>query len=78
MFKNILKIINFKVFLISLLFGLIYIHIMDDRKKILVHPTLINKDEILYKNKSGDCFKVDLNEVSCPNNKKNIINIINK
>ena len=78
MFKNILKIINFKIFLISLLFGLIYIYIMDDRKKILVHPTLINKDEILYKNNSGDCFKVDLNEVTCPSNEKNIINLVNE
>ena len=51
---------------------------MDDRKKILVHPTLINKDEILYKNNSGDCFKVDLNEVTCPSNEKNIINLVNE
>ena len=54
---NLLKIINVKVFLVSLLVGLLYIYLMDSRKKITVFPNPSNIHKVEYKDKADSCFK---------------------
>lgn len=75
MFNNFLKIINFKVFLVSLLVGLIYIYFENDKTKIYVYPTPSNIEEVLYKDTADNCFKYNMKEIPCPKNKQDINNI---
>lgn len=72
---NILKIINFKYFLLALLFGLLFMYLNDDRKKIIVYPTPSNLNNVEYKDVADNCFKYNLKEVKCPSNKSTIKNI---
>jgi hypothetical protein len=72
---NLLKIINFKYFLLALFAGLIYIYFNDDRKQIIIYPTTSNFDKIEYKDKADNCFKYNLKEVKCPAKKTSIKNI---
>lgn len=70
------KYINFKAFLISFAIGLLYIYLTDDYKKIIVvYPTPMNKDEKVYVDKANNCFKYNLHESTCSNNKDDYINI---
>ena len=46
MIKSLLKIINIKVFLISLFIGLIFMYFDNEKKKISVYPTPSNIDSI--------------------------------
>ena len=50
MIFKIFKIINIKIFIISLLIGLYYIYYIDDKKEIIIYPTLHNN--VLYKDKA--------------------------
>lgn len=69
---NIFKIINLKVFLISLFLGLLFIYLSDDKKKIKVFPTPSNINEIEYKDKANNCFEYVMESVECPSNTKEI------
>lgn len=72
---NIFKIINLKVFLISLFLGLLFIYLNDDKKKINVFPTPSNINEIEYKDKADNCFEYVMENVKCPSNDKEINHI---
>ncbi len=70
------KYINFKAFLISFSIGLLYIYLTDDYKKIIiVYPTPMNKENKVYVDKANNCFKYNLGETSCSENKNDYVNI---
>ncbi len=75
MLKNFFKILNVKVFLISLLIGLIFIYFNDDRKKISVYPTPSNINSVQFKDKADNCFEYSMEKVNCPSSKSKINNI---
>lgn len=72
---RIFKIINIKIFLLSFILGITYIYLNDTKKKIVVYPTLSNKDNIEFKDKADNCFEFEFDKIQCPNNSKNIKNI---
>ena len=72
---SILNIINWKVFLISFLLGLIFIWINDDKKKILVYPTLSNIETIEYKDIADNCFEYSIETTECPSKTSDIYTI---
>ena len=49
MVNNLLKLINIKVFLISLLVGLVFMYFDNEKKKISVYPTPSNIDYLQFK-----------------------------
>lgn len=70
------KFIDFKIFIISLAFGLFIVYINNPSPNIIfVYPTPDNVDKILYKDKADACFKFDIMEIPCPTD-KNLINTI--
>tara|TARA_B100000902_G_scaffold96841_1_gene99487 strand:- start:1386 stop:1616 length:231 start_codon:yes stop_codon:yes gene_type:complete len=71
----IFKIINLKVFLVSLFLGLVFIYLNDDKKKINVFPTPSNINDIEYKDKADNCFEYIMENVECPSNDKEINHI---
>jgi hypothetical protein len=75
MFKNILNIINWKVFFISFLVGLIFIYLKDDKKKIYVYPTPSNVNKVEYKDKADNCYEYSMDQVKCPSSKSEIHNV---
>ena len=72
---NIAKIINLKVFFISLLVGLIFIYLNDDRTKIKVYPTPSNVHKVEYKDKAENCFEYQMEEITCPPKQSDIHNV---
>lgn len=63
-----MSIINIPVFLISLLFGLLYIFISDPKpKQIIVYPTRDNENLFQFKDKIDNCFQLKQNIVKCSN-----------
>ena len=75
MLKNIFKIINIRVILVSLLIGLLFMYLNDNRTKIFVYPTPSNIGKVEYKDKAENCFEYMMEEVKCPSNNKDINNI---
>lgn len=73
MITGIFKIINLRVFLLSLFLGLIFIYLNDDRKKINVYPTPSNINKVEYKDRAQNCYEYSMEEVKCPS-KSNQIN----
>ena len=72
----IFKHLNLKLFIISLTIGLLYIYLSEDYKKIIyIHPTPENINTYQYQDKADQCFSYNLEEVTCPTNKKEYHNI---
>lgn len=69
---QLLKIIDIRIFLIALFIGLIYIYIDTAKKDITVFPTPSNIENILYRDKAQNCYKYEILETKCPENKSNI------
>jgi hypothetical protein len=70
------KYINIPVFLVSLAIGIFIMYVlMPDTRKIYVYPTPENVDILLYRDKTGNCFKFDEKQIPCPVN-KSLINQI--
>jgi len=72
---NLFKIINLKVFLISLFVGLLFMYLNDDKSKINVYPTPSNIHKVEYKDKAENCFEYTMEQIECPSNKKDINNV---
>ena len=73
---NIHKYINFKIFLISLAFGLLLVYLYQPPTTIVyVYPTPDNVNNLVVKDKANNCFKFNSIEVTCPTNKNDIENI---
>ena len=70
---NIIKYINVKIFIISLLLGLFAVYIfMPDMKIIRVYPTPENAEVLQYKDKTNTCFSIKQTEVKCPTDENKI------
>jgi len=75
MVNNLLKLINIKVFLISLLVGLVFMYFDNEKKKISVYPTPSNIDYLQYKDKADNCFEYTMKKIKCPSEKSKINHI---
>lgn len=68
-----MKFLNVPLFIISLSIGLFLAYITAPSPEVIyVYPTPENVDKILYKDYGGTCYKLDANEVSCPNDSSKI------
>jgi hypothetical protein len=68
-----LKYISFKIFMISLAVGLLYVYLSSpDPTIIYVYPTPDNVGNIEYKDKADNCFQFEANEITCPSDKSKI------
>ena len=65
--------INFRVFLISFLFGVLCIYITSPSlTKITVYPTNDNRHLFQFSDKSNNCFQLKQNIVKCSNDAEEI------
>jgi hypothetical protein len=59
--------INWPIFFISFAVGLFMVYVLGlDIKKVYVYPTPDNVDKILFKDKTGNCVKYNIQETPCP------------
>tara|TARA_Y100001980_G_C14216288_1_gene74064 strand:- start:117 stop:356 length:240 start_codon:yes stop_codon:yes gene_type:complete len=73
---SISKYIEFKVFLISLAFGLLFVYLYQPPTSVIyVYPTPNNINDLNIKDKAGNCFNFNAIEVVCPRDKTKIENI---
>jgi hypothetical protein len=72
MITGIFKIINLRVFLLSLFLGLIFIYLNDNRKKINVYPTPSNINKVEYKDRAQNCYEYSMEKIKCPNKSSQI------
>ena len=60
-------------FFISLFIGLMMCYVFTPPPKIVFrHPTPENAKDTIYQDKSDNCYKYEVDEVSCPNDKNQI------
>lgn len=63
------KYISFPIFLLSFLVGLLFNHVLGiDKNVIYVYPTPENIEGTQYKDVAGNCFKYNMESVTCPAN----------
>lgn len=68
-----LKYISIPVFFISLVMGLFFIYILGpDLKTIYIYPTPEVVDNILFRDKSDNCFAFKEVDVKCPSDESKI------
>lgn len=59
--------ISWPVFFISFAVGLFMVYVFgEDINKVHVYPTPDNVDQILFKDKAGNCVKYSMIETKCP------------
>tara|TARA_B100000780_G_scaffold234760_1_gene175206 strand:- start:1718 stop:1954 length:237 start_codon:yes stop_codon:yes gene_type:complete len=75
MANNLFKLINIKVFLISLFVGLVFMYFDNEKKKISVYPTPSNIDHLQFKDKADNCFEYTMEKIKCPSDKSKINHI---
>lgn len=67
------KYINFPVFVISLIIGIIAVYVtLPDMRKIYVYPTPENVDALQLKDKADTCFSFKQKVVGCPKDESQI------
>ena len=68
--------IDFRLFIIILAIWLFLVYITNEKPNIIyVFPTPDNYDKITIKDKANNCYKFNINEVTCPSDKKLISEI---
>lgn len=68
--------INFKWFLFSLALGLLIAYCTSPKPEVILkYPTPENSDNLIFKDDVENCYKFNVNEVNCPNDKSKIDNI---
>jgi hypothetical protein len=71
-----LKFFDFTYFFISFAIGVLYIYLTNDYKKVIVmYPTPDNIGTYTYVDKSNNCFQYELDEVECPQDKKEFVEV---
>jgi hypothetical protein len=71
-----LDLINVKVFMISLSFGLLFVYLSSPTPTIIyVYPTPDNVKDIEYVDIANNCFQFESKELTCPANMKNVKDI---
>lgn len=72
----ILNYISLPVFIISFAIGLFFAYIMGtEMKTIYVYPNPELTNSILFKDNANNCFKLQQNEVECPNDESQIFKV---
>ena len=67
------KYIDFRLFLISLAFGLLLVYVYQPRPTIIyVYPTPENVNRLQFKDKTNNCYHFKANEVKCPSDTSQI------
>ena len=70
------KYIDFKIFLISLAFGILVVYLYQPNPTVVyVYPTPDNINTVQLKDKADNCFKFNAVEVDCPSDKSKISHI---
>ena len=70
------KFIDFRVFIISLGLGLLFVYIYQPKSTtIYVYPTPDNINNIQYRDKANTCYKFESTQIKCPKNKNKIHSI---
>ena len=70
------KLINIKIFIISLSVGLFIAYIMGEQAKtVYVYPTPDNINKVLYKDDANNCYAYNPVEVDCNKHKNDISQI---
>ena len=73
MYMKISNFIDFKIFLISLSFGLFLNYVLDPTQKtIFVYPTPDNISDVQIKDHTDKCFQFKAEQIPCPKNEKEI------
>jgi len=62
--------IDIRYFIVSLSLGLFYVYLSDDKPVMVIYPTPENIDRYQFQKSSGSCFSYDLEEVTCPTERK--------
>ena len=70
------KYLSIPVLLISLSIGILFVYLTKPESTIIyVYPTPDNVNLLQYKDKVDNCYEFNSNEIICPSNNKDIINI---
>jgi len=73
---NLFKKLSPLAFIISFSLGMIYCYYKKPPKRIVYrHPTPNNINSTIYQKNSSDCYKFNMEEVNCPENKNLISDI---
>jgi hypothetical protein len=67
MFEKLNRLFSLPLFLISLAMGLLFVYLSEPTPTVIyVYPTPDNVNEIEYKDRVGNCYTFQANEVNCP------------
>ena len=67
------KFVDFKVFLVSLALGLLFVYLSTPNPTVIVvYPTPETVDKLAYEDKAGNCYKFEAQEVACPSDASKI------
>tara|TARA_Y100000996_G_C22510495_1_gene638169 strand:- start:16 stop:264 length:249 start_codon:yes stop_codon:yes gene_type:complete len=68
-----MKFIDFRVFIISLAFGLFLSYVTSSSPNVIyVYPTPDNLKQIQYEDEGGTCYNFTSSEVKCPSDNSKI------
>ena len=68
--------INFKWFLISLALGLFLAYCTASKPEVIVkYPTPDNSNNLIFEDDVNNCYKFNVDEVTCPKDKSKTSNI---
>lgn len=68
-----MKIINFRVFILSFLIGVLGIYLSShESQKVTVYPTNDNRHLFQFRDKVDNCFQLKQNIVKCSNDSEEI------
>jgi len=61
-----MRLINFPVFIVSFIFGMLYVYYTAPQKKqIIVYPTDDNKHLFQFRDKINNCFELQQSIIEC-------------
>tara|TARA_X000000368_G_scaffold199077_1_gene157170 strand:+ start:806 stop:1039 length:234 start_codon:yes stop_codon:yes gene_type:complete len=69
---NIFKILNFKIFLLSFILGIVFIYLKNEKKHVIIYPTPYNKNKFQFVDKADNCFKYEFEHIKCPSDSNKI------
>lgn len=74
---EIFELLNPVVFLVSFSVGTYLCYYYSEKEqRVAKKPTPANSNELIYKDKNGECYKYNTNSISC--DKKNLQNLVDE
>ena len=71
-----LKLISFRLLLISFAIGMFFVYMMGVEPKIIhIYPSPETIDKYILQDKANNCFKYEKEEVTCPEDDEDISEI---